>query len=508
MHPYVHAKATPAKTAIILARTGETRTYEELDRRSNQIAHFFRSAGLADGDVIAILMDNCIDVFDIAWAAQRSGLYYTCISHKLNAEEASYICKDSGSRILIACKATLPLANDMARQLSGVGLYLADGASPPFADMRSAISEFPTEPIPDESNGTDMLYSSGTTGRPKGVKPERPGGVLAQPTGLTAIGEQQYGMGADSQYLSPAPLYHAAPLRWCMTIHRLGGTTVIMDKFDAEETLALIERHRITHAQFVPTHFVRMLKLPEDVRRSYDVTSLRSVVHAAAPCPVPVKHAMIEWWGPIIHEYYAGTECNGYTAITSEEWLKRPGSVGQSLWGEVKICDDEGNPLPPRSEGLIYFADGPKFSYHNDPQKTLEATNQHGWTSLGDVGWVDEEGFLYITDRKSFMIISGGVNIYPQEIENLLVGHPKISDVAVIGAPDEEYGERVVAVVQPARWEDAGDELAQEIISFARERLSHVKAPRQVDFMRELPRLPTGKLPKKIIREPYWRSQA
>jgi long-chain acyl-CoA synthetase len=350
-----------------------------------------------------------------------------------------------------------------------------------------------------------MLYSSGTTGRPKGVKRPVTGDTpIDAPNGLAMMGQALYGWTPDSIYLSPAPLYHAAPLGWTMGVLSLGGTVVVMERFDPEEALALVEKHKVTTAQWVPTHFVRMLKLPEDVRTKYDVSSLKQVFHAAAPCPVPVKQQMIEWWGPIISEYYAGTEGNGFTAINSEQWLAHKGSVGRSLNAELKICDEDGNALPPRSEGTVYFAGGGQFEYHNDPKKTAESRNQHGWTTLGDVGWVDEEGYLYLTDRKSFMIISGGVNIYPQEIENLLITHPKVADVAVVGGPHEEMGEEVIAVIQPANWSEAGPDLAAELNAFARANLSHVKTPRKIDFMEELPRHATGKLYKRLIRDAYW----
>jgi long-chain acyl-CoA synthetase len=350
-----------------------------------------------------------------------------------------------------------------------------------------------------------MLYSSGTTGRPKGVK--RAGGgetAIDAPNALAMIGQAMYGWNADSIYLSPAPLYHAAPLGWSMAVQALGGTVVMMERFDPEDALRFIQQYRITTAQWVPTHFVRMLKLPEEARTRYDLSSLIGVFHAAAPCPVPVKEQMIAWWGPIVHEYYAGTEGNGFCAITSEEWLGHRGSVGRGLTAQVMICGEDGEPLPPRAEGLVYFAGGGQFEYHGDPVKTAESRNQHGWTTLGDVGWVDEEGYLYLTDRKSFMIISGGVNIYPQEIENLMIAHPKIADVAVVGAPHEEMGEQVVAVVQPADWSEAGPALAEELSAWTRERLSHVKVPRRIDFMQELPRHQTGKLYKRLIRDAYW----
>ena len=349
-----------------------------------------------------------------------------------------------------------------------------------------------------------MLYSSGTTGRPKGVKPALNGGPIDAPNALQMMAQGLFGFSGDSIYISPAPLYHAAPLRWCMTVHKLGGTVIVLEKFDPEQALALIEQHKVNCGQFVPTHFVRMLKLPEETRAKYDVSSMKSAIHAAAPCPVPVKEQMIAWWGPVIYEYYAGTEGNGFCWINSENWLAHKGSVGQAVLGELRICDDAGDPVPPRTEGAVYFANGPAVNYHNAPDKTAESYNKHGWTTLGDVGWADEEGYLYLTDRKSFMIISGGVNIYPQEIENLLITHPKVADAAVVGAPCEEMGEKVVAVIQPMDQAEDRDALAAELMAFARANLSHVKSPRRIDFMAELPRHPTGKLYKRLIRDAYW----
>jgi long-chain acyl-CoA synthetase len=349
-----------------------------------------------------------------------------------------------------------------------------------------------------------MLYSSGTTGRPKGIKPMLTGLPIDEPSPLAAMSRAMFGFPDPSTYISPAPLYHAAPLRWTMGVHRNGGTVVVMEKFDPEQMLANIERYKCDCGQFVPTHFVRLLKLPEEVRKKYDISSMVSAVHAAAPCPIPVKEQMIAWWGPIIHEYYAGTEGNGFCYISAAEWLTHKGSVGRGLTAEVKICDDEGEPVPPRTEGVVHFAGGPPLSYHNAPEKVAENTNKYGWTTLGDVGWVDEEGYLYLTDRKSFMIISGGVNIYPQEIENLLIGHPKVADVAVVGGPHEEMGEQVIAVIQPADWAEAGEALRDELMAYARANLSHVKSPRKLDFMQELPRHPTGKLYKRLIRDAYW----
>lgn len=504
MHPSIHSATQGSKLAIIMAGRGETVTYRQLDDRSNQIAQLFRAWGLAAGDCVAVLLENSARYFEICWAAQRAGLYYCCISTKLTPGEAAYIVADSDARALIASDTTWRMAEAIVLQVGDIATFKTGPACGPFRSLDADMAEFPPFPIDDEACGIEMLYSSGTTGRPKGVKPARPVGPITQPTGLTNLGARLYGLDQASIFLSPAPLYHAAPLRWCMTVQRLGGTCVVMEKFDAEQVLALIERYRVSHAQFVPTHFIRMLKLPHTVRAQYDLSSLEAVFHAAAPCPVPVKHRMIDWWGAIIHEYYAGTESNGYTAISPTEWLTHPGSVGRSMWGEVKICDEEDHCLPVGEEGAIYFANGPKFSYHKDPEKTAAATNRYGWTTLGDIGRLDEKGFLYLTDRKDFTIISGGVNIYPQEIENLLVTHPQVADIAVIGAPDDDLGERVVAVVQPSDPAEAGPRLAEALIDFAKAGLSHVKAPRQVDFVEELPRLPTGKLLKRLVRDRYW----
>jgi long-chain acyl-CoA synthetase len=504
MHPQVHAQTQPDKPAYLMAGSGETVTYSQLDARSNQGAQLFRSLGLRTGDVIALLMDNTSRFFEITWAAQRAGLYYTCVSTKLTPSEVEYIVKDCGAKAFITSPGLDAIAEAVAPSIPGVRLFRTSGGRGVFEDFEAARDALPATPIADETAGSDMLYSSGTTGRPKGVKPALSGGPIDAPNALQAMAQGLFGFSGDSVYLSPAPLYHAAPLRWCMTVHRLGGTVVVMEKFDPEVALGLIEKHQITCGQFVPTHFVRMLKLPQEVRARYDVSSIRSAVHAAAPCPVPVKEQMIAWWGPVIFEYYAGTEGNGFCWINSENWLAHKGSVGQAVLGELRICDEDGEQVPPRTEGAVYFEGGPAVNYHNAPEKTAESYNQHGWTTLGDVGWVDEDGYLYLTDRKSFMIISGGVNIYPQEIENLLITHPKVADAAVVGAPHEEMGEQVVAVIQPMDWASDQAALAEELMAFARAHLSHVKSPRRIDFMAELPRHATGKLYKRLIRDAYW----
>jgi long-chain acyl-CoA synthetase len=505
MHPQIHARTHPDKPAYIMAYSGETVTYGELDARSNQAAHLFRDLGLKADDAIAIFLENHPRYYEILWAAQRSGLRFTCLSSKLTTSEVEYIVKDCEAKVFIASKSLADTALAVAPEIPGLVLYMVGGEAGPYRSFEDARASFPTTPIEGQTAGRAMLYSSGTTGRPKGVK--RGGAVdpaIDAPNALSTIGQALYGWTPDTVYLSPAPLYHAAPLGWSMAVQALGGTVVMMERFDPEDALRFIEQYKVTSAQWVPTHFVRMLKLPPAARERYDMSSLRAVFHAAAPCPVPVKEQMIAWWGPIVHEYYAGTEGNGFCAINSAEWLAHKGSVGRGLTAQVMICDEEGEPLPPRAEGLVYFAGGGEFEYHGDPAKTAESRNRHGWTTLGDVGWVDEEGYLYLTDRKSFMIISGGVNIYPQEIENLLIGHPKVADAAVVGAPDEEMGEKVVAVIQPMDWADAGDALRDELMAYARQNLSHVKAPRVIDFMAELPRHPTGKLYKRLIRDAYW----
>ena len=377
------------------------------------------------------------------------------------------------------------------------------GALRGYRRWEESVGAQPIDRIADESAGRDMLYSSGTTGRPKGIKTELLDEAIDAPTPLLALARKLYGLGPDSIYLSPAPLYHAAPLRFNMTVMRCGGTSVLMEHFEAEEALALIERHRVTHSQWVPTMFVRMLKLPPDARARYDLSSLRVAIHAAAPCPVPVKEEMIRWWGPVLYEYYAGTEGNGYVACNSQEWLAHKGTVGRALLGEVRILDDDGAVLPPGETGTLYFANGPAFEYHNDPRKTAVSRSREGWSTLGDVGHLDAEGYLYLTDRKDYMIISGGVNVYPQEVENLLVTHPKVADVAVLGVPNEDLGEEVKAVVQPMDWRDAGPALAAELMAYCRGNLSHIKCPRSIDFEPELPRHPTGKLYKRLLRERY-----
>ena len=502
LHPCCHAAQFPQKPALIFAESGRIVTYAELDRFSNRVAHCIRSRGLQAGDTVAICLDNHPLFLPLVWGLERAGLVYVPLAYRLTPPEAAYILENCGAKLLISHQSFSGMLDLVHSALPGLPQLRIEGVGE--QNLEAALSSMPEAPIPDQRAGVEMMYSSGTTGRPKGVSiglPVNP--AIDGPHMMASMNRDLFGYGPGTVYLSPAPLYHAAPMRFCMATQRLGGTVVVMEHFDAEAALALIEKYRVTDAQWVPTHFVRLLALPAETRAKYDLSSLRTAVHAAAPCPAPVKKAMIEWWGPIVLEYYAASEQIGVTFIRSEEALTHPGSVGRAAIGVLHICDESGNELPARTEGHVCFESPRPFSYHNDPVKTREAYNAKGWATVGDIGWVDEEGYLYLTDRKSFMIISGGVNIYPQEIENLLAVHPKVMDVAVIGAPDAEMGERVVAVVQPRNPAEAGPALAAELTAWLGPQLSRVKLPRQIDFRDELPREPTGKLFKRKLRDEY-----
>ena len=510
MHPRLFAQTAPDRPAIVMAANSSAISYGELETIANRGAQLFRSRGIAAGDTVAIWLKNCVEYFQIYWAAQRAGLYICPISSQLTAEEASYIANDSRARLLVT-HAEIPsaatLVGDRAALIPGVDdIFDLGSRLAGIPSWQAALDAQPAERIADETAGFHMVYSSGTTGRPKGIRLPLTGGPADEPHMLAERISGRYGVGEDSIILSPAPLYHTAPLAYGMAAHRLGATLVVMDKFDAEETLRLIERYQVTFMQMVPTMFVRLLALPEVVRLRYDLSSLRKIVHAAAPCPVAIKSQMIEWLGPIIYEYYGGSEGNGSTFITPEEWLERPGSVGRADWGTLHVCNEAGEEVAPGVDGLVYFEGGWDFQYLNDPEKTRDARHpEHpGWSTLGDIGHVDADGYLFLTDRKSFMIISGGVNIYPQETENLLITHPRVADAAVIGVPNSDFGEEVKAVVQPIDPADATPQFAEELLTFCRSHLSAVKCPRSVDFDPALPRLDTGKLYKRLIRDRYW----
>ena len=504
LHPGIIAKESPSKVAYIMADSGRKVSFEELEKESNQGAHLFRSLGLKRGDHVDLLMENNEAFFKICWAAQRSGLYYTAISWRLQQNEVKYIIENCGAKTFIASSDQKAVAEPILTDIPEVSnCFSIGGAISGFDDWTTAISGMSIDPIDDESEGQSMLYSSGTTGYPKGVKkplPEGTFGGMVQPNMLGML----YGASPESIYLSPAPLYHAAPLGFTMSCLRQGIAVIVMEHFEAELALEYIERYRITHSQWVPTMFVRMLKLPKEVREKYDVSSLKAAIHAAAPCPIPIKEKMIEWWGPIIYEYYAGTESNGFVQLNSEEWLSHRGSVGRPLNCKLHICGDDGMELPTGESGMVYFSGGGAFEYHNDPKKTADSRNQEGWTTLGDVGYLDQDGFLYLTDRKHFMIISGGVNIYPQEAENVLIMHPSVVDVAVFGVPNEEFGEEVKAVVQPINMLDATPELEAQLMGLCRANLAHFKCPKSIDFRESLPRHPTGKLYKRLLKDEYW----
>jgi acyl-CoA synthetase (AMP-forming)/AMP-acid ligase II len=505
--PTWHAEHTSEAAALVMAGTDETVTYAELEDRSRRLAAALRARGVAAGDHIAILMENNRAFLEVAWAAQRSGLYYTAINSHLRTGEVQYVLDDCGAVAVVASEAMADVVAGL--DLSRIPVRVAGaGILPGFEPYDALLAATEPGPLEDDREGREMLYSSGTTGRPKGVRKQLPGTPLGDPSATPvllarAVAGQGRGVGPGSVYLCPAPLYHSAPLVYSMSMQRLGATVVVMERFDPRSCLELIERHRVTHAQFVPTMFVRMLRLAPDERLGYDLSSLQFVVHAAAPCPVPVKRQMLEWWGPIIHEYYSGTEDIGSTFITPQEWLAHPGSVGRPL-EECHIVGPDGEELPPGEEGVVSFAGGRPFEYHNDPDKTASVTDHRGWRTLGDIGRLDEDGYLYLTDRQAHMIIAGGVNIYPQEAENVLAGHPAVVDVAVIGVPDAEMGEAVKAVVQPVDGAAAGPELEAELLAHCRDELATYKCPRSVDFVDALPRDPNGKLYKRLLREGYW----
>ena len=508
MYPGHHAKAHPDRAAFIMAGSGETVSYRQFEERANRLAHLLRAHGLKRLDHYAIFMENNARYLEACAAGERAGLYYTCINSYLLADELAYILNNSESKLLITSRAKREVALQALKQCPNVTLCLvvdgdpADAAHPDFA---TAVARYPATPIADEALGTPMLYSSGTTGRPKGILRPLPENPPSEPLPLYVFLDKLWRYREDMIYLSPAPLYHSAPQAAVSLTIRRGGTVVVMEHFDPEAYLALIEKHRVTHSQLVPTMFSRMLKLPLEVRGRYDLSSLEIAVHAAAPCPPRVKEDMIGWWGPIIHEYYGATEAMGFTACDSAEWLSHRGTVGRVLMGDLHILDAEMQPAPKGEPGEIWFKTANPFVYFNDPERTAASRSPDGTMStVGDVGYVDDEGFLYLTDRSTFMIISGGVNIYPQECENLLITHPKVADAAVFGVPNEDLGEEVKAVVQPMPGVEQGPALAEELIAFCRANLSAQKCPRSIDFMDQLPRLPTGKLYKKGLRDRYW----
>jgi acyl-CoA synthetase (AMP-forming)/AMP-acid ligase II len=495
-HPKRFAASAPERPAVIIG--DRVMSYAELEARSNQLAHALRSLGLGVGSHLAVLMENRAEFFEVVWAGLRAGLLVTPINWHLSAAEAGYIVEDCGATALVA---SAPRADVVAGiEAPALKVRLAVGGPiDGFDPYEQALEAQPASPIGDECEGNWMFYSSGTTGRPKGIKPASVGGPLGEPNSFTGMVRFLFGGDESTVYLSPSPLYHAAPLGWATAVHRIGGTVVAVDRFDAWEFLRLVECHRVTLCQVVPTHLVRLLKLSDEDRTRVDLSSLKTLVHAAAPCPPEVKRAVLDWLGPIVHEYYSGSEGVGFCAIGPEEWLAHPGSVGRSLLGSVHIVDEAGEEVPAGTEGRVYFEVAQRFEYHGDPEETASAFDRRGWGTFGEVGRVDEEGYLYLTDRASNMIISGGVNIYPREIEDVLILHPAVADVAVIGVPDVEMGESVRAVVQPVTLPADPAALEAELIAFCRDRIAHYKRPRSVIFLDELPRLLTGKVARRLL---------
>lgn len=499
LHPAAIAARHPERPALTLG--DHTLSYGQLEVAANRLAHAMRAEGLGPADSIAVLLDNRLEMFVAFWAAMRSGLFYTPISTHLKSNEVAWILSSARPKLLLTSDRfhdrLAPIPDSLPARVLTVDAVPADKAWRGLDDFTAGQPEdFPE----DASEGAALLFSSGTTGRPKGVINARPG---AHPGTIGELARRRMALheiDARTVYLSTAPLYHSAPLRYTEMVLRQGGHCVIMEHFDAAQALQLIERYRITHSQWVPTMFVRLLRLPEGLRSRHNLGSHRYAVHAAAPCPPEVKRAMLDWWGPIIHEYYSATEANGQTVIGPQEWLEHPGSVGRPLLGEVRIRDEAGRDLPPGETGLVYLGGGARFEYLDDPEKTAAAYAADGLSTLGDIGHLDAEGYLYLTDRRDFTIISGGVNIYPREVEDTLLAHPQVADAAVFGLPDVEFGERVHAVVEPVSGASGDAEFAAILQTFCRERLAHLKCPRDFEFRDHLPRLPTGKLAKGALR--------
>lgn len=509
MHPGTWAQQTPDKPAVINAATGEQLTFAQLDARANQLARYLWQAGLRPGDHIALFMENHTRFFEVLWAALCSGLYITAVNRHLTAGEAGYIVNDCGAQALVSSNYLAAKAIQLPPLAPRCHTCLMiEGVVDGFASYEAAIATADATPLPAQPAGQTLLYSSGTTGRPKGIlRPQLSLSIDDPALDLGAMQRDLWDFDEHTVYLSPAPLYHAAPIGFCTATTALGGTIVMLPRFDELGSLRAIQEHGVTHSQWVPTMFTRLLKLAEQDRRRFDLSSHRVAVHAAAPCPAGIKQQMFDWWGDIIYEYYGGTERNGITHITPAQWHAHPGSVGLAVLGDVHICDEQGKELGAGETGIVYFElPTMPFSYHNDDDKTksVQHPNHPNWSALGDVGYVDEEGFLYLTDRATFMIISGGVNIYPQETEDVLIMHPAVTDVAVFGVPDGEMGEAVKAVVQLTEPAAASTDLQTELMQFTRDRLAHYKCPKSIDFLAELPRLPTGKLYKRLLKDRYW----
>lgn len=499
------AAAAPERVVLVLAETGARFTAAEVANSALRMAQWLHAQGLQPGERFAVVLENRVEILALALAARHAGLYAAVLSTHLTPTEVAYIVQDCGAQLVVASDKTLPQLAEL-QATHPLPCWTVDEAAPQAPSLQAALQTLQGPPT-DFSNrplGRDLLYSSGTTGRPKGVlKPLWPAHLRGQ-TDPEALGTARImGMDQHTVYLSPAPLYHAAPLRYTLRVLEQGGQAVIMERFDAETALTLIERYRITHSQWVPTMFSRMLKLPEKVRRRYDLSSHRVAIHAAAPCPVDVKHAMLDWWGDILMEYYAGSEGCGTTMINSAEWRKRPGSVGRPTTGQLHIVGDDGQELPAGEIGQVYFSGGGQFSYLNDAEKTRQAINERGWITYGDIGHMDTEGYLFLSDRRADLILSGGVNLYPQEIENALMRHPDVYEVAVVGVPHPDFGEQPLAAVVLRQDAQASLATARAIATRAAEVLARMKLPQRMVFVDALPRLETGKLLRRKLKERF-----
>lgn len=543
MYPGDHARVNPEKIAAILAAgaaAGSSVTYGELDERSSRLAQVLRDAGIGQGGHIVLFMENDVRYFEVCWAAMRSGLYLTPINSHLRAAEVAYILDDCGAEGLITTGTLAPTAIEALSMMEKsnrvrirLAAYTSDDETQGFGNYEEIVNNSSRLEPSEERLGELMLYSSGVTGRPKGIVRPLRDAPASEGLAISSLMRAHYGMDVDTIYLSTAPLYHAAPLGFCLGVQTIGGTVVVMEHFDAEDSLRYIEQYSVTHSQWVPTMFIRLLRLHDDVKRSYRLDTHKVAIHAAAPCPPEVKERMMDWWGPMLYEYYGGSEFNGFTNIPPQEWLTHRGSVGRASFGEIHILDDDGNDLPPGEIGVIHFAHGGAFEYHNDPDQTASSRSSQGWTTIGDVGYLDSEGYLYLTDRKADMVISGGVNIYPKEAEDVLIMHPLVDDVAVLGVPDDELGEVLKAVVTlrkdcgtgvatsgdtavDANAEEATRtatppppaDIKQELIDWCGQHLARYKCPRSVDIVDTLPRSPTGKLYKRLLGEQYWAGRA
>jgi long-chain acyl-CoA synthetase len=509
MTPGDHVRAGRGEAvAVVVAGSGESVTYRELDERSMRLARRLRAHGLRPGGHVAVMLENQARWFEVFWATMRSGLYFAPINWHLDPAETAAMIEHCDATALITSSELADVARSLgARRLSGVTLRLVmDGDLVGYSGYEEATASQPAQPLDDERQGEVMFYSSGTTGRPKALEPPLTGVRFGErPNALAALLQAQWGFGADTVFLTAAPMYHAGPTGFAACVQRLGGTVVVMEEFDAARALEVIEHHRVTHALFVPHHFTQLLRLDEAARSKHDLTSLRAVIHGTAICPIDVKERMIDWWGKILHEYYVGSEGSSFTLVSPDDWLEHKGTVGKPLTGSVHILGDDESACAVGETGQIWFETGAQFEYHKDPEATRAAFNDRGWSTLGDIGHVDADGFLYVTDRVTNLIHRGGVRIHPQEIETVMGTHDAVADVAVIGVPDPELGEQVKAVVQVVDGVAADDALAVDLLAHCGAHLDDFKCPCSVDFVDALPRLPTGKLLKREVREGYVR---